>query len=51
MLTGFFFISAYLYLIVVGENIPVWVYLIIAALVGYGIFSTYRKVRQKSMEE
>ena len=48
LLTGFFFISAYLYLMVVGENIPWWVYLVIAALVGYGAFSTYQKVRQKS---
>ncbi len=46
LLTGFFFISAYLYLIIAGENIPLWVYFVIAALVGYGAFSTYRKVVQ-----
>lgn len=51
LLTWFFFISAYLYLIVVGENIPWWVYLFIAALVGYGAFSTYQKVMQKSREK
>ncbi|MBF8965512.1 hypothetical protein I0P70_19840 [Pontibacter sp. FD36] len=50
LFTGFFFVSAYLYLIVVGENIPWWVYLVIAALVGYGAFSTYQKVMQKSRD-
>jgi CHASE2 domain-containing sensor protein len=47
LLTGFFFISAYLYLIIVGKNIPVWVYGIITALVGYGAFSAYQKVQKK----
>jgi CHASE2 domain-containing sensor protein len=51
LLTGFFFTSAYLYLIIVGENIPVWVYLIIFALVGYGAFSSYQKVKQKSQQK
>lgn len=50
LLTGFFFISAYLYLIIVGENIPVWVYVVIAALVGYGAFSTFKKVKQKGQQ-
>ncbi len=39
LLTGFFFISAYLYLVIVGKNIPVWVYVIIGALVLYGSYS------------
>ena len=47
LLTGFFFISAYLYLIIAGKNIPVWVYGIIAALVGYGAYSAYQKVQKK----
>ena len=47
LLTGFFFISAYLYLIIAGKNIPVWVYFIIAALVGYGAFSAYQNVQKK----
>lgn len=46
LLTGFFFISAYLYLIFAGKNIPIWVYLIIAGLVGFGIYSIIKKVRQ-----
>ena len=50
LLTGFFFISAYLYLIIVGKNIPVWVYVFIAILVGYGIYSTLKKIREKANE-
>jgi len=51
LLTSFFFISAYLYLIIAGKNIPVWVYLFIAVLVGYGTYSTFRKVKQRSSEK
>lgn len=47
LLTGFFFISAYLYLIIVGRNIPVWVYIFIVLLVIYGIYSTFKKVKAK----
>ncbi len=46
-LTGFFFISAYLYLLVVGQNIPWWVYTAIVALVGLGAWSTVQKIRVK----
>ena len=48
--TGFFFISAYLYLIIVGKNIPVWVYLFIGAMVLYGIYSTVTKIEGKVKE-
>ncbi len=47
LLTGFFFISAYLYLIIVGRNIPVWVYVFIALLIGYGIYSTLKKIKEE----
>ena len=50
LLTGFFFISAYLYLIIVGKNIPAWVYLFIAVLVSYGVYGTINKVK-KAMNE
>ena len=46
LLTGLCFISAYLYLIIAGKNIPVWVYVFIAVLVGYGVFSTFQKIRK-----
>ena len=44
---GFFFVSAYLYLAVAGRNIPVWVWLFLAALVAYGAWSTIRDTRRK----
>ncbi len=43
--TGFFFVSAYLYLIVVGKNIPVWVYVFIGVMIVYGIYSTLVKIK------
>lgn len=43
---GFFFVSAYLYLLVAGKNIPVWVYGFVAAMVIFGIVSTLRKIRK-----
>jgi ABC-type Co2+ transport system permease subunit len=43
----FFFISAYLYLIVVGQNVPWWIYAIVVLMVGYGAYTTVRKVRSK----
>ena len=48
LLTGFFFISAYLYLIIVGKNIPVWVYYFIGLMIAYGIFSTIKKIKAKT---
>lgn len=44
---GFCFVSAYLYLALVGRNIPLWVWLFLGALVGYGAFSTIRDTRRK----
>lgn len=43
----FFFISAYLYLIVAGENVPWWIYGIVIMMVLYGAFSTINKVRSR----
>ncbi len=48
LLTGFFFISAYLYLIIAGKNIPVWVYIFIGVLVLYGVYSTVKKIKAKT---
>jgi hypothetical protein len=50
MLTGFFFISAYLYLIVVGKHIPVWVYIFLALMVIYGGYSTLMKIKARTKE-
>lgn len=44
---GFFFVSAYLYLIAVGRNVPGWVYGAVALLVAGGAWSTVRSVRRR----
>ena len=45
---GFFFISAYLYLLIAGQNIPLWVYGLIGIMVAYGAYSTFKKVRKQT---
>jgi hypothetical protein len=47
---SFCFISAYLYLLIAGKNIPVWVYLFLAGVAGLGVFSTVRKIKAKLRE-
>lgn len=46
LLTGFCFISAYVYLIIAGKNIPFWVYVFIAAMILYGAWSTFKKIKE-----
>ncbi len=43
----FFFISAYIYLIFAGRNVPLWVYAAIVLLIIFGAYSTIKKVRKK----
>jgi hypothetical protein len=50
LLAGFFFISAYLYLIIAGENVPWWVYGILILMIIYGIISTINKIKHKVEE-
>lgn len=45
LLTALFFISAYLYLILAGKNIPMWLYFI-GVMIGYGIYSTAKKIKR-----
>ncbi|MEP2445595.1 MAG: FAD-dependent oxidoreductase [Balneola sp.] len=45
--TTFFFISAYLYLIVAGKNVPWWVYGVVILLVAGGAYSTVKKIRSR----
>lgn len=44
---GLCFVSAYLYLAVVGHGIPVWVWALLAVLVAYGGWSAVRSARRK----
>jgi hypothetical protein len=39
----------YLYLVIAGRNISIWVYLFIAALFIYGAFSIWKKVTAKPL--
>lgn len=48
LLTGCCFISAYVYLLVAGKNIPFWVYIVIGLMVLYGIYSTAQKIKSKT---
>lgn len=47
---GFFFISAYLYLAIVGHDLPVWVWIALGLFVVYGFISTIRSVRKRMKE-
>jgi hypothetical protein len=44
---GLCFVSAYLYLAIVGRNIPLWVWAFLVVLIVYGVWSTVRDVRRK----
>jgi len=48
---SFFFVSAYLYLMIAGKNVPFWVYGVVIAMLLYGAWSTYRSVKSKVKEE
>lgn len=43
----FCFISAYVYLILAGKNVPFWVYLIVVLLLVFGAYSTIKNIRRK----
>lgn len=51
MLTGLCFISAYLYLIIAGKNIPIWVYVFIGIMIFYSVYSTARTIKKKTRTE
>lgn len=51
LLTCVFFISAYLYLIIAGKNIPGWVYVFIGLMIVYGIYSTIIKIKKKTKDD
>jgi hypothetical protein len=44
---GSWFISAYVYLIVAGRNVPLWVYGVVVALAVLGALSTISRVRRQ----
>ena len=50
MCASFCFVSAYLYLLIAGKDIPTWVYLLVAAMIALGLYSTIRKIRTRLHE-
>ena len=46
----FFFISAYIYLMFAGKNVPWWVYGVVVLLILVGAYSTIKKVRRRISE-
>ncbi|MEE9170359.1 MAG: hypothetical protein V3U73_11365 [bacterium] len=50
LVAGFFFVSAYLYLIFVGNNVPLWVYGFVVAMIVFGAISTAKKVKARVQE-
>lgn len=48
---SFFFVSAYLYLIIAGQNVPWWVYGVVVAMLIYGGYSTFNKVKVQVKNE
>ena len=42
----FFFISAYIYLIFAGKNVPFWVYGAVILMILFGAYSTLKKIRK-----
>ncbi len=47
IVAGFCFISAYLYLAIVGHDLPVWVWIMLGTLLLYGAWSAVRRFRAK----
>jgi len=43
----FFSVSAYIYLIFVGKNVPFWVYGMVVLLIAGGAYSTIKKIRRQ----
>jgi len=43
-------VSAYVYLIFAGENVPLWAYGLVILIIIYAIYSTIKKVHRKRIE-
>lgn len=47
LFTGLITISSYLYVIAVGNDVPAWVYVVIGALIAYGMVALAMNIRSK----
>ncbi|GGM00384.1 hypothetical protein [Deinococcus aerophilus] len=45
--TGLLFVGAYLYVLVAGRNLPLWVYVFMGAMLLLGAVTTWRQVQAK----
>lgn len=45
LFASFFFVSSYLYLMIAGENVPLWVYTVAISMLLYGAWTTYKKIK------
>jgi len=43
-------LSAYIYLFIAGEGLPLWVYAMVVALIGYSAYSTWQTIQKKTAE-
>jgi len=48
--TGLCMSSAYIYLIIAGEGVPIWGYVLIISLLAYGSYSTFKKINKKKTD-
>ncbi len=45
--TGLLFIGAYLYVLMAGRNLPLWVYLLMGGMLLLGVITTWRQLQAK----
>ena len=50
MATALCVLSAYIYLFIAGENLPVWVYGLVVGLIGYSAYTTVKTVKDKTSD-
>jgi pyruvate/2-oxoglutarate dehydrogenase complex dihydrolipoamide dehydrogenase (E3) component len=48
MATSLCVLSAYIYLFIAGENLPLWVYGLVVGLIGYSAYTTVKSVKEKT---
>ncbi len=51
MAAGLCFVSAYIYLAIVGHGIPLWVWAFLGAIIAYGAWNAVRNFRLKLLEK
>jgi pyruvate/2-oxoglutarate dehydrogenase complex dihydrolipoamide dehydrogenase (E3) component len=47
-LAGLFYLSSYIYVLAVGRNLPLWVYGLIAVMIGGGAYFTIQNIRKRT---